>query len=76
MTKLGLRVTLDSDQVRRFLGSLYFLTCEFSCFNPESVLLWTLGLTRCSFLAFPPLEIHLDVLFDQTLNHLNLGFLT
>lgn len=62
MTKLGLRVTLDSDQVRRgVLGTfetglgqcLYFLARGFSSVYPESLILWIVGPTSYHILAFP-----------------------
>lgn len=67
MTKLGLRVTLDSDQVRSQVASeagleqcLYFLTCDFSCINPDNLILWALW--PCL------LVMYLDVLLGKTLS--------
>lgn len=74
MTKLGLRVTLDSDQVRRVLGTFeagcgvcaYFLTCELSCVFPEFHSL-DLGPDQIQDSGLPSFSNTQAVLLGQTL---------
>lgn len=81
MTKLGLRVTLDSDQVRILaseagLGQCLFSDTRVFFLQPRECKSLHLGPDRMQSLAFPLLAIQLGVLLGPSLNPVNPGLLT